>query len=210
MSLYLICPRKSLYGIVGSLELKNLLLRVSQFLQNAIELALVLWTLLRPRQSLVQTRRPTHKHLHVLRVARRQDRLEQLLVDEAFSLLPARRGIVQHIEGAESLREVLLELVEFGLQQDVFLGHVAEHERHLRLVQGIVEDSSCKLIHGCHSSAACNQRNVVVLVRRPRVLGNRALDLECVAGLHVMQMCRHGTSLVLLHQQIHMSPISFI
>ena len=70
-----------------------------------------------------------------------------------FAHLPTIGGFVESVESAETLRVCVLEVFEFGLEEDVGLGDVAEHERDFGAVGGVIEDGAEDLVHsaGCVS-----------------------------------------------------------
>jgi len=121
-----------------------------------------------------------------------------------------RRRVVQHIERAEAPRVRILQLGQLILQQDVFLADVAKDKRDLGLVVGVVEDGPAELVHGRDARAAGDQRNMLVLVGLPRVLGDGTLYVQPLAGHHVVQVGRHRPVGVLLDQQIDVSLLSLV
>lgn len=189
--------------VIRHLKLVHLVLVVPQLGQNTRQLALVLRAHLGARNRLVHGRRPTHKHLDVPCLGLRQHRLEQLLGHKALVALPLRRGLVERVKGAEALRVRVFEVLELLLEQDVLLRDVAVDERHLGLVVGVVEDGAADLVHGRDAGAAGDERNVLVLVGRPGVLGQWALEVEALAGHHVVHMRGHGATLIFLDDQVH-------
>ena len=50
-----------------------------------------------------------------------------------------------------------------------------------------------------------NQGDVVMLVRLPRILGDRSLEFQPLIGLHVMQMLAHGTVRIPLDHEIEIA-----
>lgn len=56
-------------------------------------------------------------------------------------------GLVDEIEGAEALRVGVFEVFELALEEDVFLGEVAEDEGDAGLVGGVFEDGARELVH---------------------------------------------------------------
>jgi len=199
---YLICG-----GLVSStsttgLELEDLVLAVSQVLEGTIKLSLVARADLSARDGLVHCRWSTDEDLDVLLLRLRQYFLQEFLGD--ISLLEARRvlrRVVEHVEGAEALRVRVLEVVELALEQDVVLGDVAEDERHLGLVVGVVEDGARELVHRRDAGAAGEEGDVLVLVGVPCVLGDGALELDALAGLDVVQVRGHGAVGVFLDEE---------
>merc|ERR1712169_124048 len=172
-------------------------------IEHAREFALVLGADLVARDGLHQTGRAAHKQLDILLLGLGQDRLEEILADEATGAGPALGRLVEHVKGAEALGVRVLEVLPLLLEQNVLLRHVAKDERHLCLVVGVVEDGPRELVHGRDARAARNQRNVVVLVLLPLVFGQRALHVEPLAGLHVVEVRAHGPVGVLFDQQVN-------
>ena len=130
-----------------SLKLVHLLLRVAQLLQYARQLPLVRGARLGPADGLVQARRPAHKHLDVGLLGFRQNRLEQLLGNVAFTLHPALGRVVEDVEGAEAVRVGVFEVLELGLEEDVGFAEVAEDEGDFGFVRGVLEDGADELVH---------------------------------------------------------------
>lgn len=187
---------------VQYLELEDLVLAVTQLGEVAAKLALVRGAVLVARDSLVQARRTAHEDLDVLLVGRRDDSLEELLGDEALALRPVLRGLVEDVKGAETVGELVLELLEFRLEQDIIGGDVAEDERDLGLVLGVLEDGAGELVHGSDTGTTGDQGDVVVLVGLPRVLGNGALHLKRLAGSHAVHVLGHDAARVLLDDEV--------
>ena len=212
------------------LELIDLILTVAQLLQHARQLPLVRGALLGPAHGLVQPRRPAHEDLDVGLLGLRQHRLEQLLGDVALALLPALGRVVEDVEGAKAVRVRVLEVLELVLEQDVGFRQVAEDERHFGLVGRVLEDGPRELVHAlsgrscqrCRSRLgffwngvgrvevdlrrdACStgdQSDVIVLVRLPWILGDRALEIEPLIRLHGMQVLTHRPVGIPLDHQI--------
>lgn len=192
----------------GYLELEDLVFAIAQLLEVPAQLALVRRALLSARDSLVHARRSTDEDFDVLLLRSGDDRLEQVLGDVAAALLPLLRGLVEHVECAESLRELLLQLFQFLLEEDVLFRDIAENQGHLRLVLGVVEDRAAQLVHRGDTGTTSDQRNVVVLVALPRVLADRALEVEPLAGLHVVEVRRHGSVGVLLDDEVEKAALA--
>ena len=187
------------------LELIHLLSSVAQLLQRAGQLALVLDADLGAGDGLHETRRAADKDLDVLLLGLGEHSLEELLADVAAVAGPGLRGLVQDVEGTEALRVRVLELGELLLEQDVLLGDVAEDEGDLGLVVGVAEDVAGDLVHGGDARAAGDEGDVVVLVLGHGVLGEGPLNVEALAGFHVVQVGAHGAVRVLLDKQIHIA-----
>ena len=136
------------------LELIDLVLGVTQLLQDAAQLTLVGGADLSAANGFVQARRATDKDLDVLALGVRDQSLEQVLGDEALSMLPALGRLVERVVGAESLGELVLNLLELFLQQDVLLADIAEDERDFGLVLGVIEDGADELVHWGDTRAA--------------------------------------------------------
>lgn len=176
---------------------------VSELLERTRKLALVLGTDLVARDGLHQTRRPAHKDLDVLLLGLGKHRLEELLADEPAAAGPRLGRLVQDVEGAEALWVRVLELGQLLLEQNVLLGDVSEDEGDLGLVVGVVKDGARELVHGRDARAAGHEGDVVVLVLRPAVLGEGALEVEALAGRQVVEVRAHGAVGVLLDEQIN-------
>lgn len=190
--------------MAGYLKLVNLLFIVSKLLQDTAKLALVLGANLVAGDGFVHARRAADKDLELLALlGLRQNRLQQLLGDVPLALCPLLRGVVEGVESTETLGVGILELVKLLLKEDVILGEVAVDESDLRLILRVLEDGADQLVHGGNSGAASDKRDVLVLVRRPWVLGERALKVETLAGSHTMQMFRHGTVGIPLDDQVN-------
>jgi len=187
---------------VQHLELEDLVLAVTKLGKVAAKLTLVRGAVLVARDSLVQTGRTANEDLDVLLVGRRDDGLEELLGDEALALRPVLWGLVKDVEGAETVGELVLELLEFGLEQDIIGGDVTEDERDLGLVLGVLEDGAGELVHGGDTGATGNQGDVVVLVGLPRVFGDGALHLQRLAGSHAVHVLGHDAAGVLLDDEV--------
>ena len=67
----------------------------------------------------------------------------------AFALGPAAvfGGVVEGVEGAEAVRVGVFETLEFGFEEDVGFGEVAEDEGYFCLVGGVGEDGAGELVH---------------------------------------------------------------
>lgn len=191
------------------LELVNLLIGVAKLLQKSGNIALLLGANLRTRNGLHQSRRTADEKLDVFALGLGEDLLQQLLCDEATAADPVLGGLVQDVECAEALGVCVLELVKLALEQDVLLGDVSEDEGDLGLVVGVLEDCADELVHRGDAGAAGNESDVVVLVLGPGVLGKRALDVEGVADLEIVDVSAHGAVGVLLHQEVEEASLVF-
>lgn len=189
------------------LELVHLLSGVAKVLQSTGKLALVLGANLVAGDGLHQSRWSANKDLDVVALGLGENLLQQVLGDEAAATDPVLGGLVQGVERAEALRVSVLELVKLALQQNVLLGDVAEDEGDLGLVVGVLENGSHKLVHGGDTSATSDEGNVVVLVLRPGVLGERALDGKLLAHLEAVDVGAHGSIGVLLDQEVDEAPV---
>lgn len=185
-----------------SLELVHLLLRVAELLEGAGQLALVLGANLVARNSLHQAGRAADKQLDVLLLGLGEDSLEELLGNVALVADPLLGGVVEDVESAEALGVGVLELVELLLEKDVLLSDVAEDKGDLGLVVGVVEDGAGELVHGGDTGTAGDEGDVGVLVLLPLVLGQRALDVEALAGNQVVDVGAHGAVGVLLDNEV--------
>lgn len=184
------------------LKLVDLVLGVSKLRQVSTKLSLVARALLGAGDGLVHAWGAADEDLDVLLLGAWQDSLEQLGSDHTLGARPALRWVVQDVEGAESLRVLVLQLLELALQQDVLLGDVSEDEGDLGLIFRVLEDGACELVHGCNAGATCNQGNVLVLVGFPGVLGNGSLHVEPLAGIHVVQVLGHGAVGITLYEKV--------
>ena len=202
IALYIVQLVLCIYNNVQHLELEDLVLAVTKLGEVAAKLTLVRGAVLVARNSLVHARRTANEDLDVLLVGRRNDSLEELLGDEALALRPVLGGLVEDVEGAETVRELVLELLKFGLEQDIIGGDVTEDERDLGLVLGVLEDGAGELVHGSDTGAASNQGDVVVLVGLPRVLGNGALHLKGLSGSHAVHVLGHDAARVPLDDEV--------
>lgn len=191
--------------LTPALELVHLLRSIPELLQDTGKLALVLGALLVSRDGIHHTGRTADEHLDVVRLGLGEDRLEESLVDVARGAGPVLGRVVEDVERPEALRVRVLQLLELAAQQDVVVGHVAEHERHLGLVLGVAEDGTRELPHGRDAGAARYQGDVVVLVGLPGILGQGTLDVEAMALDHVVQVRRHGAVGVLLHEEVNVA-----
>lgn len=184
------------------LELVHLVLLVAKLLEGTSQLTLVLGADLVSGDGVHETGRATDKQLDVLVLGLRENSLEELLGDVAAVADPLLGGVVEDIESTETLGEGVLEVLKLLLQKDVLLGDVAKDKGDLGLIVGVVENSASELVHGGDASTAGNEGNVVVLVLLPRVLGQRTLDVETLAGNKVVEVCAHRTVGVLLNEQV--------
>lgn len=187
------------------LELEHLILVVTQLLQDTSQLTLVLGADLTTANGLVQARRATDKHLDVFLLRLGQHSLQQLLGDEALAASPALGRVVQHVEGAETLRVSVLQLVQLLLQEDVVLADVAEDQSHLGAVLGVLEDLAGELVHGRDTGATGDQADVVVLVGLPGVLGEGTLERQALVDVHGVQVLGHGATRVGLDHELEVA-----
>lgn len=146
------------------LKLVHLLLAVSQLGQYPSQLSLVLRTLLAATDSLVQSRRPANKDLDVLLLWLRQHSLQQILGDVSATMRPALGRVVQEVEGTEAARVRVLELLEFLLEDNVFLAEIAVDQGDFCLVVFVLEDVAYDLVHRRDACSTGDQGNVLVLV----------------------------------------------
>lgn len=192
-------------GLIIHLELEDLVLAVAKLSEVTRQLTLVGGAVLVARDGLVQAGGTANEDLDVLLVGRGDDGLQELLGDEALALGPVLGGLVEDVEGAETVGVLVLELLELLLEEDVLLGDVAEDEGDLGLVLGVLEDGARELVHGGDTGTAGNQGNVVVLVGLPRVLRDGALHLELLADSHVVHVLRHNATGVLLDNEVEVA-----
>lgn len=193
-----------------SLELVHLVLAVSQLLEDARQLALVLGAGLSSANGLVHARRTADEDLDVLLLGLWENGLEELLGDVALSASPLLGRVVQDVERTEPLRVRVLDFLEFLLQKDVLLGNITKDQRHLGLVVGVLEDGTDQLVHGRDARATGDQGNVLVLVGLPGVLGDRALEIQTLAYVHAVKVFRHGTIGIALHDEIQVAGLIWV
>ena len=143
------------------LKFIDLILRIAQFLQNPAQLPLVLGALLHAANRLVQPRGPTNEDFDILDLRFRQDGLEEIGTDVAFSTHPFLGRFVEHVEGAETLGVGVFEVFELAFEEDVFFRDVAEDEGDFGFVGGVVEDGAAELVH-----AAIGVRLLLLLLLR--------------------------------------------
>lgn len=139
---------------------------------------------------------------HVFGLGLGEHCLQELLVDVALSLLPGLGGLVEDVEGAEALRVLIFQLLELVLEQDVGFGHVAEDEGHFGFVGRVLEDGARELVHWGDAGAAGDEADVRVLVRRPRVFGDGAFEVEALVRLHAVEVFGHGAVFVFLDHEL--------
>ncbi|EFW99206.1 hypothetical protein CMQ_5627 [Grosmannia clavigera kw1407] len=190
------------------LQLDDLFGRVTELLEGARQLALVARALLGAGHSLHQTRGSADKQLDIARRRLGQHLLQQVLGDVALGATGPLVGgrLLQDVKDAELLRVRVLELVQLLAQQNVLLGDVAKHQRHLGLIDArVLEDGLQQLVHGRDAGTARQQSNVLVLVGCPWVLGDGTLDLQLLARHQRVDVRRHRPALVLLDEQIQVA-----
>ena len=130
------------------LKLVNLVLPIPQLLQIPRQLPLILRTFLRPRNRLVQSRRPTHKDLEVAIFRLREHGLQQILGNVSGTTVPSRiGGFVDEVECAETLGVGVFYVFEFAFEEDVVFGQVAVDEGDAGFVGGVFEDGADELVH---------------------------------------------------------------
>jgi len=185
------------------LKLVHLILAVAKLFEIAFQLALVLGALLASTDGLVHARWATDEDLDLVALlGLGQNRLEQFLGDVALAALPYLGWVVEDVEGAEPLRICVLQLFPLLLQQNILLREITIDERDLGLILWVFEDAARSLPHGCDTRSTRNQGDVLELVRGPWVLGDGSLDVQSLAGLHVMHVAGHGTVGVLLNNKV--------
>ena len=188
------------------LKLVDLLLGVTQLGEISGEVALVRGALLVTSNRLVQTGRTAHKDLYVARLGTGENLLEQVLCDETLGTTgPVLRWVVEDVKGAEAVGVLVLKVLELTLEENVLFADVAEDESDLGLVFWVLENGTDKLVHGGDSGSSGDQANVIVLVGRPGVLGDRALKVEALTGVHVVELVRHGSVGVALDNEVNVS-----
>jgi len=198
------------YTNLPTSELVNLFFRVPQRLQYPQQLSLIRRTRLAPTDTLIHSRRPTHKDLNIPLLRLRQHRLQQLLAYIPLPLHPPLTRLIQHIKRLKPLRIRIFQLLKLMLQQDILLLDVAEHERDFRPVVGILEDGPAELVHGRDAGAAGDERDVVVLVLGPGVFGEGAFHVEALAGGHAVEMFGHGAVGVALDYEVEVAADVFV
>jgi hypothetical protein len=184
------------------LELVNLVLVVAKLGEQTGKVALVLGALLGASDGLVHTRGTADEDLDVLLAGVGQDGLEELLGDNTLGTGPVLWGVVEGVEGAHTVGELVLEVFPLALEEDVLLGDVTEDEGDLCVVVGVLEDGAGELVHGGDAGTTSDQGDVVVLVGLPGVLGDGTLHVEPLSRLHVVKVLRHGTAGVLLDDKV--------
>lgn len=199
-----------LFLIRDSLELVDLLLLVAKLGKHASKITLVLRALLGASDGLVHARGTTDEDLDVLLAGIGKDSLEKVLSDHALRAGPVLWGVVQRVEGAHAVRVLILEVLPFALEENVLLGNVAENESDLCLVVGVLKDGAGELVHGGDAGTTSDQGDVVVLVLLPGVLGDRTLHVESLSRLHVVKVLGHGTTGVLLDDEVEVANGVFI
>lgn len=187
------------------LELVDLVLAVSQLLQDTREFALVLGADLGAANGLVQSRGATNEDLDVVLLGLGKNGLQKLLVDVALAASPALRGVVKDIEGAESLGVGVLQVLELLLQKNVLLLDVSKDQGDLGLVIGVLEDLTSQLVHGGNSGSTSDQADVVVLISFPRVLGKRSLKFQALVNVQAVDVFRHRAVGVLLDNKLQVT-----
>jgi len=191
----------------GRLKLVNLILAVTKILEHTLQLALILRTLFHPRNSFVHPWWPTDEDLDVFLFRTWNGILQQLLRHMSLPVRPALRRRVDSVECAKSLWVLILQLPKLFLEENVFFGQVTKDQGHLGLVGWILEDPACKLEHRCDASATCDQSNVVVLVCRPRILGNWTFEVEALAGRHAVHVFGHRAIWIAFDQQVKVTTL---
>lgn len=188
-----------------SLELVHLVLAVSEFLEDARQLALVLGADLGSTNGLVHARRTADEDLDVLLLGFRENGLEQLLGDVALAASPLLGRVVQDIERTEPLRVRVFEFLKLLLQEDVLLRDVPEDQRHLGFVLGVLEDGAHKLVQRSDARATGDQGDVFVLIGLPGILWNWALEVQALPYVHAVQMLGHWAIRIALHDEIQVA-----
>jgi len=184
------CPADSI--IYNHLELENLLLAVTQLLQDTSQLTLVLGADLVTADGLVQAGRTADEELDVLLLRLRQNSLQKFLANVALTTGPLLRRVVQDVEGTEALGVGILQVLKLLLQQDIILVDVAEDKGDLGLVLGVLADVTGELVHGGDTSTTGDKSDVVVLVGLPGVLDNGALERKALVNIQRVNVLGHG------------------
>lgn len=187
------------------LELVDLVLAVSQLLQDTREFALVLGADLRTANGLVHSRGPANEDLDVVLLGLGKDGLQKFLADVTLAAGPALRGVVKDIEGAESLGVGVLQVLELLLKKNVLFLDVSKDQGDLGLVIGVLENLTSQLVHRSNSCSTSDQADVVVLVSFPRVLGKRSLEFQALVDVHAVDVFRHRAVGVLLDNKLQVT-----
>lgn len=182
-----------------------MVLVVAQFLQSTAQLTLVLRADLVSAEGSVEARWSANEDLDVFLLGLRKDSLQKVLGDVALSTSPVLGRVVEEIECLEAPRVGVLQFIEFLLQKDVILRDVTKDKSNLGLVIGVLEDRTDKLVHRSNSSTARDQRDVLMLVGFPGVLGQRTLELEFIANVQVVNVGGHGALVVFLDHKVEMA-----
>lgn len=128
----------------------------------------------------------------------------------ACPVLPPLRRLIQHVEGLESGRVLLLNGVEFGFQQDVIFREVAEDEGHLSVVGGILKDGARELVHRGDARAAGDECDVRVFVGLPGVFGDGPFEGEGFAGGESVEVFGHGAVRVDFYEEVEVAGFGFV
>jgi hypothetical protein len=130
---------KLVVELLISSELEDLILAVTQFLEDTTEFAL-LHTSLLTRNSSDLFRGSTHANLDLLLQSRRANMLlDKVSVDIANTSSPARARFVDEVDDIKGIGVFLLECVKLFAEEDIFLGEVAVDELELGLVSFVGE-----------------------------------------------------------------------
>ena len=209
LHVYILALRSAL-STLNSLEFVHLIVSISQLFQIPCKLTLLRGTLLRTRDRLIQPRWATYEDLNVLLLRPGNDLLQQVLRNEAFTLLPPFRRIIEDVERSEAIWVIILQLLELLLEKDILLRDVTEHERDFRLVLRVLEDGPRELPHGCYACAAGDDGDVAVFVGRPGVFRDGAFDVEGVAGFQGVYVFGHRSVGVFFDDEVEEAPRIYI
>lgn len=203
-------PVKSFFSVtpkflMHSLELVNLILPVTQLLQNTTALAS---PALLAEERLLHRRRAAHHDLGVLLRSGRSDLLQEGLSDIPLPEATVTTLVLEaadRIHSLELARVACLVLLELLVQEHVLLAVDAEDERDLGLVLRVVEDALDELVNGCDARAAGDERDRGVLVGRPLVARDAHCEHDAVAGAQGVQVRGLLALGVALHQEVHVA-----
>ncbi|KAI3481059.1 hypothetical protein L1887_56633 [Cichorium endivia] len=185
----------------GRLEAEDLVMKLADGARSLVsELVQVLL------HGVDHGRRAAHENLdvvgrlgHVL--------LNSLLGDKAHAALPADGRLVEEVVHAELVLVLGSKLVELLLEQDVLLLDVGVDKVDLRLVAGVLEDSTDDLQAGRKSSAAGDHAEVARQAGRVLHLALGALDRDEIADLHGADVLGDVTLLVRLDDEVEESVV---
>ena len=183
-----------------SLELEDLILGITEVLEETIELALRIVRGLVTRDGLHHGRR-TADHDEVVIRGSRDVLLDDLLRNVTDRSFPVLRGLLENVVHLEVL--VLgSALIDLLTEQDILLSNVGENEGNLSLIISVSQDGISDLQHGGQTSTSGNKTNLLLGVSLVRILGDGTLHLNNVSNLQIVNGRRKLTILVLLDEKL--------